>query len=127
MQDNQKASCQQNFSGLSAEKNIVREIVQKFYDKMLSNPKIAPFFTNTDMDQQREMFCAMLCIGLEGADRYPADKLRHAHKGLELDDEIFDLTLMTFRNVLEEQNIPDPLRANLLRALNKTREDILNR
>lgn len=56
-------------------------VVTRFYDRVLTDPELAPFFKNTAMDKLHRMQTEFLGAMLDGPVKYTGVALSHAHAG----------------------------------------------
>ena len=56
-------------------------LLQEFYERVLADPELAPFFAETSMDRLREMQREFFAAALDGPIRYSGLSLAAAHSG----------------------------------------------
>lgn len=61
--------------------SAIESIVKAFYDRVLADVDLKPFFEKTSMDNQRFMQHEFLCAALGGPMTYTGKPLAHAHQG----------------------------------------------
>lgn len=66
--------------------------VDIFYQRVLADPSVNHFFTNTNMDSQRRKQQAFMTMAFGGPSRYAGKDMRAAHAHLDLTDAHFDMT-----------------------------------
>jgi truncated hemoglobin YjbI len=99
-----------------------------FYEKVLADPLLAPYFDNVDMRRQIAMQAAFLTMALGGPNRYTGRDLRSAHAGLDgLGDAHVDRVIGHLAATLRELGIPDQDIAAAGAIANSVRDDVLNR
>ena len=59
----------------------LEEIVKAWYDRVLADPDLQPFFQHTSMEKQHTMQHEFLCAALGGPMTYTGKSLSHAHHG----------------------------------------------
>ncbi len=59
----------------------IAELVDEFYDRVLADPLLAPFFADTRIDRLQEMQREFFCAALDGPIRYAGQSLAAAHSG----------------------------------------------
>lgn len=82
----------------------VSRLVQRFYEGVLADPQLAPFFKHTNMDRLHNMQTEFFTAALGGPVDYSPTAISHAHqgRGIQLPDfqrfvkHLFD-TLAEFR------------------------------
>ena len=68
------------YDRLGGEATIAR-LVGVFYERVLADPELAPFFTDTPMEKQRAMQTLFLCAALDGPFEYTGRPLATVHYG----------------------------------------------
>jgi hemoglobin len=56
-------------------------LVDRFYDRVLADEQLAPFFSHASMDSLRTMQRAFFAAALDGPVEYPGVSLADAHQG----------------------------------------------
>jgi hemoglobin len=64
--------------------------VDTFYDHVLADDVLAPYFGETDMARQKRHLRAFLAAAVGGPARYEGRDMGAAHAGLAITDEAFD-------------------------------------
>ncbi|WP_462186939.1 MULTISPECIES: group I truncated hemoglobin [unclassified Frankia] len=65
-------------------------VVATFYDRILTDPELAPYFANTDLARLRTHQVAFLVAVTGGPKAYEGRDLAAAHAGLAVTDAAFD-------------------------------------
>jgi hemoglobin len=108
----------------------IRRLVDRFYDRVLADPRLAPFFPETDMQALRTkqvMFITML-LGQPGSST--VRHLNTAHAGTRargLNDEHFDAILEHFRLALSDVGAEAQYSREILARIETTRDAVLGR
>lgn len=82
-------------------------VTARFYDAVLADPLLEPFFAEIDVAALTGMQAAFLSLAFGGPDTYRGRDLREAHAGMELSDEHFDRVIQVLGQVLEEAGVSD--------------------
>ena len=94
------------FARIGGEKTIA-ELLGDFYDRVLADPELKPFFNNTSMDKlgrmQREFFSA----ALDGPITYTGKPLGHVHHGRGITKHHFALYVNHLIDTLRDHGITD--------------------
>lgn len=101
-----------------------------FYDKVLADPELAPFFASLDMEQQVNKQIAFLTWAFGGPERYAFRPLGEAHarvRALGLNDLHFDRVAEHLAATLRELGVSDDLVDEALRIVEGTRAEVLGR
>jgi hemoglobin len=68
----------------------LRTAVDVFYQRVTSDPELAPYFSGIDLDRLRAHQRSFLTAALGGPELFTGRPLEHAHAGLGITDEHFD-------------------------------------
>jgi hemoglobin len=94
------------FARIGGEQTIA-ELIGDFYDRVLADPELKPFFNNTSMDKlgrmQREFFSA----ALDGPITYTGKPLSHVHHGKGITKRHFALYVDHLIDTLRDHGITD--------------------
>lgn len=104
--------------------------VGSFYEKVMGDPTLAPFFAHLDMRAQSDKQVAYLTMALGGPSRYSGRDLRTAHAKLVrsgLSDAHFDRVAEHLRTTLEELAVRADLVSKVMAAVDGLRADVLDR
>lgn len=110
--------------------DAVKAAVDRFYQKMLADERVAPFFANTDMDKQRIKQRSFLTFAFGGPNTYTGQNMRDGHAHLlekGLDDSHVDIVIEHLGNTLRELNVPESDIAEVAAIANSVRNDVLGR
>jgi hemoglobin len=92
------------YSRIGGEGAIV-SLIDKFYGRVLNDPDLREFFTNSSIEQlkkiQREFFAA----ALDGPVKYAGNDLSHIHQGRGIQRKHFRLFVNHLIRVLEEEHL----------------------
>jgi len=104
---------------------FVHKIISDFYDRVLEDDDLSPFFENTDMahlvDHQTKFF-AML---LGGPASYTDDQLRNIHVHMGIKDHHFNLVVELLRDTLEDHDLEQEHIDTIVAALEARRSSIV--
>lgn len=115
------------FEQLGGEAAIEAAVVT-FYEKVMADPSLAPFFQHLDMNAQIRKQIAFMTMAFGGPSRYTGRDLRTAHARLRgLGDTHFDAVGRHLKDTLQELGVSDSTIAAVLDVVEKTRKDVLNR
>jgi hemoglobin len=99
-----------------------------FYRKVLTDPVLAPYFDDVDLDGQVAKQAAFLTMALGGPHAYSGRDLRSAHSSLAgLADIHVDLVIGYLAQTLSELGVPESDVAAVGAVAESVRDDILNR
>ena len=108
----------------------IKRLVDRFYDRVLADAQLAPFFPNTDIDALRAkqvMFITML-LGQKRQSGGPNLAAAHAPARAQgLNDSHFDAILEHFRLALGDVGVDEVFSRELVGLVEKTRDAVLGR
>jgi hemoglobin len=110
--------------------NGMHDVVDCFYDKVLSDPLISPFFKDADMNIQRGKMKAFLMMALGGPIKFTGNNIRAAHLRLVangLSDPHFDAVSRHLDASLQEHGVTESTRAEIALIVENCRKDVLNK
>lgn len=111
-------------------RDTINDLVRIFYDRVLADPRLAPFFPNTDMDGLRAKQVMFLIMLLGRTRTFSGHDLTSAHAGARaqgLTDEHFDALLDHFKASLRELDVSDDYTREVLARIEATRDAVLGR
>ena len=105
--------------------------VNLFYDKVLADERIRHFFSDTDMERQRQHQKMFLSYAFGGMPGYSGKNMRDAHaplmEKLGLNDSHFDAVMENLGAALVELHVPQALIAEAADIAESVRNDVLNK
>ena len=105
----------------------VNAAVDIFYDKVLADPLLKPFFETIDMAgqnrKQKAFFTTIFKGDTAGADAY----MRKAHAGMAISDEHFGAVAGHLNATLEQLNVPAHLVEQIMGAAAGLQDAVQNR
>jgi hemoglobin len=101
--------------------------VERFYDRLLTDPELAHFFASVDMRRQRAHQKAFLSMALGGPRGYRGRNLAEAHAHLDINDHHVDLVAGHLVAVLVELGVPGELIDEVVAAVDSLRDTVLGR
>jgi len=108
----------------------IEAAVVRFYEKVLADPEVAPFFAGMEVDRVVQKQIAFMTMAFGGPNHYTGKDLRTAHARLVkngLGDKHFDAVAGHLVTTLEELGVEKPLIDEVLSIVAPTRHDVLNR
>ncbi len=87
--------------------SFVRKLVSDFYDRLLDEDDLAPFFENTDMARLVDHQTKFWATALGGPASYTPDQLKAIHRSMGVEDRHFDLVLELIAETLEDNEVDD--------------------
>jgi hemoglobin len=108
----------------------IQELVRIFYDRVLADPRLAPFFTGANMDGLRSQQVMFLIMLLGKTRTFAGQDLAAAHAGARrqgLTDAHFDALLGHFEASLQQLAVDDDYVREVIGRLETTRDAVLGR
>lgn len=91
----------------------VNAVVQRFYEKVLDDSLLTPYFVGVDMARQRRHLALLVAQLLDGPAEYDGRELDEAHRGLHITDEAYDQVTAHLVSSLQDFSVPDDIVASL--------------
>jgi truncated hemoglobin YjbI len=110
-------------------KFAVTAVVSLFYDRIINDPLLLPFFDGIDVRWQKSKQVACLSTVFSGP-RHSGQDLRQAHSHLVargLNDKHFNAVAGHLQSTLEELSVPATLVEEIMAIVESTRDDVLGR
>ena len=117
------------FDRLGGEAAIEAAVVG-FYERVMSDPTLAPFFDGLDMGAQIKKQISFMTMAFAGPNRYTGRDLRTAHAKLVdrgLNDSHFDSIQIHLRETLEELGVDPATVGEIAGIVETTRRDVLGK
>ena len=106
-------------------KEAIAELVDDFYNRVLSDPGLAPFFDMARMDHLRAMQREFFSIALDGPVTYTGGPLRHVHQGRGIRREHFGLFAQHMLDTLVAYGVPDEEVTEIIARINTYADEIV--
>ncbi len=101
--------------------------VDQFYERVIRDPELAPFFDRVDLRRLRAHQQAFLAMALGGPRRSSGRGLAEAHRHLAIDDHHVDLVAGHLAAVLAGLGVSPALIDEVVSAVDGLRGDVLGR
>jgi hemoglobin len=85
----------------------VRKIVSTFYEYMLDDEVMAPYFADIDMRRQIDHQSKFISAVMGGPASYSDDHLQRVHARLGIDHDAFVIMSSLLKEAMEEHGMPD--------------------
>ncbi len=100
-------------------------VVTEFYDRVLADERLEPYFEDTDMSQQRAHQTRFLSSVTGGPIQYDGDDMGTAHEGMGISHADYDAIAAHLDDALGEFDVADADRKAVLEAVESYREAIV--
>lgn len=104
----------------------VAQVVDRFYQLVLADPQLAPFFVNVDISRLKRHQVLLVSQVLGGPADYDGRELREAHEHLRIRDEEFSRVVMHLVVALREAGVDADVIARVDAAVGGARADIVS-
>jgi hemoglobin len=84
---------------------MIAEVVDDFYGRVMADPELKPFFRNTSMDKLRRMQREFFSAALYGPITYTGKPLSHVHHGRGITKHHFTLFVNHLLDTLRDRGI----------------------
>ena len=105
----------------------VGAVVNEFYDRVLADERVADFFDDVDMAEQRSHQTKFLSAVTGGPMQYEGDEMGEAHEGLDISNEEFDIVAEHLDAALEDLDVDTDDREAVMEAVEGYREAIVEK
>lgn len=113
---------------LGGDRQAMLSVTTSFYQRVLADDMLAPYFAGVDMDRQSVMLAEFLALAFGGPHAYAGRDLRTAHAGLPgLTDVHFDRVVACLADALRHYGVADGDVATVGAVAETVRADVLNR
>lgn len=103
----------------------VRAVVDAFYERVLGDHELAPFFDGTDMNRQRDHQAAFIGMALGGPASYQGKDMRSAHAGRGIEDRHFAAVAGHLVATLESAGVEQADIDTIVSAVGPLRDEVV--
>ncbi|SFR44690.1 group I truncated hemoglobin [Halogeometricum limi] len=107
-------------------RDAIAAVVDEFYDRVLADDRLRPFFEDVDMAAQRAHQTQFLAAVTGGPVDYDGAEMDRAHAHLDIDHEDYDAIETHLDDALGEFEVPKEDRAAVVDAVEAYRSDIVS-
>ncbi len=105
----------------------IRAVVDDFYDRLLADDDLGPFFADADVSTLRRTQTAFLCEAAGGPETYDAAPVREAHLHVPFTPEHIERAVELLRVSLDEFDVPEDDADAVVQAVAQYESDLLAR
>jgi hemoglobin len=105
--------------------SAVSAVVNDFYDRVLGDPQLAPYFEGVDLARVKRHQVLMVSQVLGGPDPYTGRPLSEAHAGLGIDHDDFTVVVGHLAAAMKDAGVPDDIIGRAGAAVVATESDIV--
>jgi hemoglobin len=86
----------------------VRKVVSTFYDYVLDDETVSPYFTGIDMRRQIDHQSKFISAVMGGPGSYSDEHLARVHARLDIDNAAFKVIASLLREAMEDHGMTEP-------------------
>mgnify|MGYP001205309602 CR=1 FL=1 len=103
----------------------IRSLVDAFYERVLNDPELAPFFVHTPVERLRRTQHEFFCAALGGPIAYSGQSIARAHFGRGIERRHFARFVAHLLATLRERGIGEADTDEIVSLLNRYAPDVL--
>jgi hemoglobin len=103
----------------------VSAVVNDFYERVLDDPQLAPYFEDVDMARLKRHQVLLVTKVLGGPDNYTGRPLDEAHEGLGITSDDFNAVVGHLAGAMKDAGVPDDIIGRAGAAVVATEPDIV--
>ncbi|MFB6205402.1 MAG: truncated hemoglobin [Haloglomus sp.] len=103
----------------------IRAVVDDFYDRLLEDEELGPFFQDADMEKLRQTQTDFLCEAAGGPETYDAEPVREAHLHVPFTSDHIQRAVELLYESLDEFDVPDEDAERIVQAIAAHETDLL--
>lgn len=107
--------------------DAIRAVVDNFVGRVGADARINAFFRGVDLDNLKRLLTEQICQATGGPCRYTGRSMRETHTGMSLTDAHFNALVEDLVGALNQFNVPEREKSELLAALGGMKGDIVGR
>jgi hemoglobin len=110
--------------GVDAIKAVVKDFVE---ERVAKDPRINARFANADIPHLEKMLTDQICNATGGPCKYTGKNMKEAHVGMGINDAEFNALVEDLKASLAKFNVPQKEQDELIGALAKMHDDIVEK
>ncbi|HEY3087287.1 MAG TPA: group 1 truncated hemoglobin [Jatrophihabitantaceae bacterium] len=103
----------------------VSAVVDRFYESVLADPQLAPFFVETDVNRLKRHQVLLISQVMGGPADYDGRSLRDPHDGLNISSNDFGRVVTHLVTALQEASVPGDVIGRLGTQLGAAEKDVV--
>ncbi len=105
----------------------IRAVVDDFYDRLLADDELGPFFESADMEKLRRTQTDHLCEAAGGPETYDAEPVREAHLHVPFTPAHIQRAVELLWESLDAFDVPEEDASAVVQAVTRYEADLLAR
>lgn len=106
-------------------RDAIEAVVDRFYDRVLDDERLEPYFENTNVERLRSHQTQFLVAATGGPADYSGADMRSAHEHLDITNEHFNAVSIHLMRTLEEFDVGDKEIGEVLITVGGLKADVL--
>jgi hemoglobin len=103
----------------------IRAVVDDFYDRLVADERLGPFFEGANMERLRRTQTDFLCEAAGGPETYDAEPVREAHLHVPFEPADIERAVALLRESLDTFDVPDDDAEAVVEAVAAYEEELL--
>ena len=103
---------------------VIGELIHEFYDRIIADPELKPFFRKVSIDKLRRMQLEFFSAALDGPISYTGKPLSHVHHGRGITMHHFALYVAHLLDTLRDLKISDQDVQEIIGRINTYADEI---
>ncbi|WP_335998819.1 truncated hemoglobin [Halorientalis halophila] len=104
----------------------IRAVVDDFYDRLVADERLGPFFETADMEQLRRTQTDFLCEAAGGPETYDAPPVREAHLDVPFEPADINRAVALLMESLDAFEVPEDDAAAVVEAVAAYEDELLD-
>jgi hemoglobin len=104
---------------------VIAQIVEKFYELILSDPTVKQFFNNVDMEKQRLHQTKFISFALGGHNKYTGRTMAKAHEGMNIQPAHFAAVAKHLQDALAYFEVNESDINDVIQLVGSLKDDVL--
>jgi len=109
------------------EREGIRAVVDDFYDRLLADERLGPFFESADLEKLRRTQTDFLCEAAGGPETYDAEPVREAHLHVPFEPADIQRAVDLLYESLDAFDVPEEDAETVVQAVAAFEEELLAR
>jgi hemoglobin len=105
----------------------ISAVVDEFYDRLVEDETLGPFFEDADLERLRRTQTDFLCEAAGGPETYDAEPVREAHLHVPFTEDHIVRAVEILSETLDEYDVPDEDAEKVIQAIAQYRDELLAR
>ena len=104
----------------------IRAVVDDFYDRLVADDRLGPFFADANMERLRRTQTDFLCEAAGGPETYDAEPVREAHLHVPFEPADIQRAVALLRESLDAFDVPDDDAEAVVEAVAAYEDELLD-